>query len=852
MKTIFNKQKKSIVGMMVAMLAFATAITGCQKNFELDLPLAVSSRDLSLTKDAGSTHVLVYSDGEWTAHLTRNVKWASINKQEGYGNHEIVFSYSANYGISRKIGVVFTKGGLRDTVMFTQAGSISEPSIVFSKSAVTLLKSSSAVKSVLSTNLRYCIDDVEATITYYDENDLANDPIKVITRADEETGEGGEDEGEEEEPKAQPVDPWISNVAITRTAVTFDVLENTTGFPRRADLKLFIEDADGKITDALLSITQGIADPQFKLDENEVTYEGYAQDCVVAASNNNIVPYTDKITYDVEYEVETEEPWIVKPAVTDEGLAFSLAKNEGAVSRTAVIKLTYADELGNEITAQCKVIQKMYPAAVDFATVRALTPGEISLQQYIEGFVVSDPSSANICSSPQTAQFMFDRTENKKTAYIESTDAKYGFCLKFTTDTDAKLLARFSKVRIALNGLTLEKHSDPEYYTIKGLTAANILEATTADEFKVPVKTKTIAELTDDDIFTLVSVSNLEIMCKDGAFTNCTDGYSFKDDVNPIGTATVPRWDVAPLLCYDTTGNTINMLTNAAVSWRRYSSGKDLQFNTIVPQGSGTFRGILVADDVVPVRYGDCGRYQLRAMIKEDIALNDAPFTKTIVEWNWNDRKTDLVPEVGAGEINKYDAGQAAAADFNNVVCSGTGGASSEQKGLVSNGGIMFTQQWWDFTNNVGKYFDISFSTSGISGSNMMFGIVWGHGSMNNTTLTGPAHWKLLYSVDGGETFNDVPDCPIIKKRSICWWSTTSQDSTPGFTEHLRKLPADCFGKDKVVLRLQVADTVTDKAPGTSASTYLTNLGIEKGTITSSTAAANQQARIGTITVRYN
>ena len=123
---------------------------------------------------------------------------------------------------------------------------------------------------------------------------------------------------------------------------------------------------------------------------------------------------------------------------------------------------------------------------------------------------------------------------------------------------------------------------------------------------------------------------------------------------------------------------------------------------------------------------------------------------------------------------------------------------------------------------------------------------------MNNTTLSGPAHWKLLYSTDGGESFQDVPDCPIIKKRSIVWWSTTSQDSTPGFIEHLRRLPADCFGKEKVVLRLQVADKVTDIDPKASSSNYLTALGIEKGTLTESVSAANSQARIGTITVRYN
>ena len=119
MKTIFNKQKRSVAGVLIALTALTTALTGCQEDFELDLPLAVSARELSLTKDAGSTHVLVYSNGDWTARFTRPVKWASLNKLQGYGNNEIVFTYSANYGISRKIGVVFEKGSLHDTVMFS-------------------------------------------------------------------------------------------------------------------------------------------------------------------------------------------------------------------------------------------------------------------------------------------------------------------------------------------------------------------------------------------------------------------------------------------------------------------------------------------------------------------------------------------------------------------------------------------------------------------------------------------------------------------------------------------------------------------------------------------------------------
>ena len=790
MKTIFNKQKRSVAGVLIALTALTTALTGCQEDFELDLPLAVSARELSLTKDAGSTHVLVYSNGDWTARFTRPVKWASLNKLQGYGNNEIVFTYSANYGISRKIGVVFEKGSLTDTVMFSQAGAITDASLSFSKPAVTLLKSRSQIFTPISTNLRYCIDDLEASVTYYDNDGLPNDPVTVLTRA-EEGEEGGEGEGGDE-PQAQPVEPWISNVSATYKGITFEVTDNDSGFARIADLTLFIEDAKGEITKSVLTVTQGIALPALKLDSNAETYEGYAQDCAVPATTNNLVPYSDQIGYDVAYDVPVAEgaEWILKPAITDDGLTFSLAKNEGSEPRTATIRLNFTDEHGNSVSASCKITQKPYPTAADFAAVRALTPGEITLQQYIEGYIVSDPDSKNVVSSPQTKQFFFDRGENDRTAYIESLDGKWGFCLKFASSED-NTPARFSKVRLSLNGATLEKKNSPECYTITGLTAANILETSTPDEFKIPVKTKTIGELTDDDIFTLVSVTNLEIMCKDGAYTNCTDGYSFKDNINPIGTATAPR-------------------------------------------------------------FGDLGRYQLRAMTAEEIALTDEPFSKTVVEWNWNDRKTDLIPEIGEGEINKYGATQGAAADFNNVVCSGNGGSTKEQKGLVANGGITFTQQWWDFDADKGKYFDISFSTQGISGSNMVFGIVWGHGSMSNTTLSGPAHWNLLYSVDGGATFQAVPDSPIIKKRSITWWSTTSQDSTPGFTEHLRKLPADCFGREKVVLRLQVADKVTDIDPKATSSNYLTALGIEKGTLTPSVAAGNSQARIGTITVRYN
>ena len=40
MKTSLNKHKRSAAGLLIAVAAFAAALTGCQKDFEMDLPLA--------------------------------------------------------------------------------------------------------------------------------------------------------------------------------------------------------------------------------------------------------------------------------------------------------------------------------------------------------------------------------------------------------------------------------------------------------------------------------------------------------------------------------------------------------------------------------------------------------------------------------------------------------------------------------------------------------------------------------------------------------------------------------------------------------------------------------------------
>ena len=386
-----NIIRKSVIGVFVTFVTLTMTLTGCYKNYEMDLPLAVTSRDLSISKEAGSTHVLVYSDGEWTARLTRPVKWASIDRQKGFGNHEIVFSYSANYGISRKIGVVFQKGALADTVVFTQAGSISSAQLAFKSGAMSLVRSAADVYAPITTNLQYALADIYAEVTYFDENGLANEPVQVeMTRQDEdgEEIEGEEGEGEEvepEEPVANPVDPWISDFVLTKNGLAFKVLANDAEFPRTAEVKLFIENAEGDVTSTVCSLSQGLADPMFTLEAASGQYSGLSQAVVVPTTDNNMAAYAPYFEKEVVFaqEVAEGEEWITGVNITAEGLAFNLKMNEGDTPRQATINLSYTDAAGNVVSASYQVIQAIYPKAMEFSALRALTPGEITAAGYI-------------------------------------------------------------------------------------------------------------------------------------------------------------------------------------------------------------------------------------------------------------------------------------------------------------------------------------------------------------------------------------------------------------------------------------------------------------------------------------
>lgn len=785
-------------------LTAVLTVVGCNKTFEMDLPLAVSSRVIDLTKDAGTTHIMIFADGDWTAKFTETTEWASLDRLNGNGNSEVILSFSANYGLSRRLAIALAKSELKDTIFVNQEGMLSEPSLVWPCDSVGLCKNAGNATLKMKTNLYYSLQNIETAVEY----------------------------------KGEAKD-WLSDVTFDGRLMKFAFTENSSAERRRANISVKVavpgnSSTEDKTETFNVTVSQSSDEPALEIAEVE-TLAGMKAQAVVETPVNSVWAYADNLKFTVDYtpEVAPEEGWITNLALTPTALTFDIDDNMSGDDRSAVIKVFF----NGELIAEKAVNQDVYPVIVDFAKLRTYPLGEeLTAREFIDGYVVSDNTSANVCLNPQKSQFKFDLNESKRTMMFESLDGKYGFAIKYKKLAQ-NTLPRYSKVRISLKGLTLSKNNDPEYYTITGMTEDHVASVEEPNPDAVPMKRKNVSELTDADIYTLVSLKDMEVVFKDGSYTNCTDGYSILSDFNTAGGKS-PRWDVAPLLLTDKYGKTISMLTNSMVPWRRDGEG--------VAQGSGDFKGIIVAETLI--RYGDRGRYQIRPMVKSDISLTDAPFSKTIVEWNWNDAKEDLIPEIGEGNISGVSV--KLSSDYNALIPANDPASRTKPaanniggKGVVNNqcGDLYSLTEW-----KVGASFDVDFSTKGISGTNLQIGFVWGKGKGGNTNIEVPSHWKLLYSVDDGDTFKEF--VPMVKNRPIVWWNNTPVDVTPGYTDHMFQLPQECFGKDKVIVRFQVADNVCDIDPKSNSTNWATALSTEQGTFTTS----KNPIRFGSLTVRYN
>ena len=172
---------------------------------------------------------------------------------------------------------------------------------------------------------------------------------------------------------------------------------------------------------------------------------------------------------------------------------------------------------------------------VTFEQVRELATAKGSVVEkslLLEGIVVSDCHSENMALNPNINAWVVNRTYTRRVAYIQKADGSMGMRLVFDHVGDNGLTFG-AKVVIDLKGTTLKQYSTPTtFYEASGLTFLNVKDYEAGSPENVVKKEKLISELTDNDVFTFVTIPNVEFIIKDGCYANVYEEFMQATPIN--------------------------------------------------------------------------------------------------------------------------------------------------------------------------------------------------------------------------------------------------------------------------------------------------------------------------------
>lgn len=599
------------------------------------------------------------------------------------------------------------------------------------------------------------------------------------------------------------------------------------GRERKADVLL----ASGHRKLQLTLIQSGAEDATFHFKEKNVTvpFESGAQTAIF----ETIIP-ADEISGNVIYPDGGD--WIEEPLAdvnADGTFNFAVRENLGDSPRTAIIEFSAKDNVGRQLAARLYVTQgvrgevETIPLTVAGLRSLSLENGDIDPQGIIQkpyaltGRVISDDSEGNAAPNENMSVIIQDLTLSSRTVYLQSSEEceYYGVKLVFES-ADAMSLDRYDLATISLKGRKLTAGIDPECYTVSGLKAYDIVSSAAGTSADVVLRTKSVNELCDSDINTILTLTDCSIPITKGAFV-------------PIDNTRSSIINKYPMPLLDKHGNTIYLITNTTAAWARDGMA--------LPWGSGTVTGIIVnetcdnyewdsataamdsrlADYVTGL--GNIGRYQIRPQHRSDIALDGEPFTKILCEWtSFADVKEKPGFTYSTPELRAISPSQ----DWSSL-----GPLSGSASGIVPQSkGPAWMGAYWCSGNHADPkleeyYWQIQFSTADLSIANAPLSVQIAAFNTVGMDVGAPRYWWLKYSSDGEnwETLKaDSYTGDIVQYTSVGnEWTYSVPDypkngsyrqyHCPGAKNMSFTLPvsSELFGKDNVYVRLMPAKDVS-------------------------------------------
>ncbi|WP_164108496.1 MULTISPECIES: BACON domain-containing protein [Sphingobacterium] len=784
-------------------LILLTLLMGCERKFDLGLSLSVNTNEMHLEATEGKTKIMVYADGDWNVSIKEDADWLALDRMSGTGNSDILFSYSQNFGVSRSVTLVISKGKEKQEVKIIQAGL--NAAFRFSKSKYTITRNPFQINLPIVNDLKSNVKNIKIDYLY-----------------DDETSE-----------------KWITEASFTDNGFQFKALENNAGRNRTVRVYLTVIDGFDKEYTVFTDVDQSLQDPVLvsRKQVSVLTRNAKIDTVIVKGNVGALFPdFAHEITY------EQGVDWIEKVELANDSLLMiAVRQNNSGERRTARVQLTYTNNGTNYIN----FLHQIEQSADDFEyltmeDLKALIPtekGEVRLNtplQVLEAFVISDAANANMELNPNQSFNAIDYDESLKTAYVQNGQGSSGIRLKFATK-GANTLKRYSKVTLSVDGLVLLKESNPTRYTIKGLVAGSVVKSEAGTATSLPTKSKAIGELNDSDMYTYVTLKNTSISVPYGSYVNVNMGYAAIFNWNQAGTTT-PYVDAVPTAIYDDQGSSLKAVVNVAASWSR----------STLPTGSGTFSGIIVHHKLIKYGYGDgeIGRYSIRPVTQSDIKLNGTEKANTIVEWKWMNPSNlsangtiqksgdKILPAVGSGEMGCTVAGAASSVGAHPIF------HTDPTSKAVPSSAAQFNTKWWNATTNKGEGFVFKFSTAGISARQLLFNFSQGGGSGTAATLNVPTYWEIAYSLDG-VNYSVLPNSTY-GIRPLAGWGLNHMYTANGLNTFTFKLPNELLGKANVYVKLQAQkDVCGADSPN----------GAESGKITASSPIVT--VRLGAVAVKY-
>ena len=473
---------------------------------------------------------------------------------------------------------------------------------------------------------------------------------------------------------------------------------------------------------------------------------------------------------------------------------------------------------------------------VEMAAQRTL---DINDDCILELVVTSSWNNPNKEVNPNRTHIALDTTRNTVTAYAQTLDGSKGLRLQFD-EGDYNRLSRHDMILLNLKGSTISCENGIKALTVSRLTPRNVISLKKGSSSDIVNKYRTISELSDEDVYTEVTLTSVEFVFKAGTFADIQETYSIRQDKYHTGYKSVHnRMDCWPTAVRDANGGVIYMLVNSLCDWRRDGDG--------VPAGSGEMTGIVVSSHLR--RFGESiGRYSIRPLSREDIAISAKKSTTLwtpltgyytdglagqtltflsageVEDVNKKNVKNDMIlNDFGAEAYLWSDSGakMGLTSDYNSLT------ADTETKGLIKNGAIQFTtplNTWYEFddqgkvTGTKAVYLEFTAKKAKGTKMQLSFDIAAGNGDMKSCHNF-PYEWKVEYSLDAVE-WQVLPDAVTGKDffavRTVPTWTKsvddkkypTQYDCGFGLQQHVFNIPSEAMGKNKVHIRITPASSV--------------------------------------------